>query len=76
MISASHMPMPISRADGCRVSASIELAIGPGEQQPGEHRERRAPAEIEQGLGRDIFGDARLQLGGTVGIVGVCTKLK
>ena len=34
MISASHMPMPISRAEGCKRQRLDQLAIGPGEQQP------------------------------------------
>ena len=34
MISASHMPMPISRADGLERQRFDELAIGPRQHRP------------------------------------------
>jgi hypothetical protein len=40
-----------------------ELAVGPCQEQTGKHGEGSSPAEIEQGLGRNILRDAGLQLG-------------
>ena len=77
MISASHMPMPIRRVVGLQRQRLLEFAIGPGQARPGQHGEQLRPSGNRIGrLGAIYLVTPGFNSAGTVGIAGICTKLK